>query len=204
MEAAQRRVLPLVELRSRFEISLDELRDAERGARDLDLDALDAAATRIATAENAALLHGWPAAGIAGVTGASGPAPVSLPDAFGDYPNVVARAVETLREGGVDGPYGLALGADEHTGVVETTEHGGYPLFEHLRHILDGPIVRAPGVQGAIVLSLRGGDYMFELGEDLSLGYRSHDAQAVTLYLEETFVFHVASPEAGIWLRRPA
>ena len=35
--------------------------------------------------------------------------------------------------------------------VVETTEHGGYPLFDHLRKILDGPLVWAPGVDGGVV-----------------------------------------------------
>src|ERR1700735_5213099 len=36
----QRRVLPLVELRADFQLSLDELRDADRGADDVDLGTL--------------------------------------------------------------------------------------------------------------------------------------------------------------------
>src|ERR1700716_382287 len=36
-----RRVLPLVELRADFELSRAELRDADRGAEDADLEALD-------------------------------------------------------------------------------------------------------------------------------------------------------------------
>src|SRR5260370_37122681 len=51
--AKQRRVLPLVELRSEFEAARSELDDADRGAQDLVLDSLDAAARRIALAENA-------------------------------------------------------------------------------------------------------------------------------------------------------
>ena len=51
--AAQRRVLPLVELRAPFTVARAELRDADRGAEDVDLDALDEAAHRIAVAENA-------------------------------------------------------------------------------------------------------------------------------------------------------
>src|SRR6478609_5421162 len=53
-----RRVLPLVELRADFELSRAELRDADRGADDVDLEALDKAAQRIAQAENAAVFHG--------------------------------------------------------------------------------------------------------------------------------------------------
>ncbi len=84
--------------------------------------------------------------------------------------------------------------------MLETSEHGGYPLLEHLRKILSGPIVWAPGVVGAIVLSLRGGDFLFESGQDLAVGYASHDANAVQLYLQESFSFRVATPEAAVAL----
>jgi uncharacterized linocin/CFP29 family protein len=83
--------------------------------------------------------------------------------------------------------------------VIETTEHGGYPLFDHLGKILDGgPIVWAPGLAGAVVVSLRGGDFLFESGQDLSIGYLDHDAEVVRLYLEQSFSFHVETPEAAV------
>ncbi len=100
----------------------------------------------------------------------------------------------------MSGPYGLALGPAGYTGVVETTEHGGLIVFDHLREILDGPIVWAPGVRGAVVLSLRGGDFRFESGQDLSLGYDHHDADNVHFYVEENFTFRVATPEAAVAL----
>ena len=87
------------------------------------------------------------------------------------YPRPVAAAVQRLLQNGISGPYALALGGEQYQRVVETAEHGGYPLLEHLRKILDGPIVWAPGVKGAVVLSLRGGDFLFESGQDLSIGY---------------------------------
>ena len=74
------------------------------------------------------------------------------------------------------------------------------PLLEHLREIVGGPIVWAPAVKGGAVLSMRGGDFLFESGQDLSLGYESHDADAVDLYLEESFSFQVATPEAAVAL----
>ena len=60
----------------------------------------------------------------------------------------------------------------------------------------------APGVEGAVVVSQRGGDFHFESGEDISIGYDHHDADRVHLYVEESFTFQVASPEAGIALRQ--
>ena len=84
--------------------------------------------------------------------------------------------------------------------MVETAEHGGYPLWDHLRQIVEGPLVWAPGVRGAIVLSMRGGDFRYASGQDLSIGYDRHDADSVHFYLEESFSFLVATPEAAVAL----
>jgi uncharacterized linocin/CFP29 family protein len=197
VSAAQRRALPLVELRAEFTVSRAELADNDRGAVDADLESLDDAAQRIAIAENVAVFHGWAKAGITGIAEASPVKARPLGDGVEDYPRSVANAVEALREVGVEGPYGLALGPDEYTRVIETAEHGGYPLFDHLAKILEGPIVWAPGVKGAVVLSLRGGDFLYECGQDLAIGYSHHDAETVHLYLEESFSFVVATPEAA-------
>jgi uncharacterized linocin/CFP29 family protein len=49
-------------------------------------------------------------------------------------------------------------------------------------------------------MSLRGGDFLFESGEDLALGYDRHDDNEVYLYLQESFSFRVATPEAAVVL----
>ncbi len=195
----QRRVLPLIELRADFELSREELRDADRGAEDVELGALDDASRRIARAENVAVFHGW-AGAITGIAEASPHDPIALGDPPDSYPRPVAGAVERLLCEGVPGPYAMALGREQYRRVVETAEHGGYPLLDHLRKILEGPIVWAPGVKGAVVVSLRGGDFLFESGQDLSIGYDSHDAEVVRLYLQESFSFRVATPEAAVAL----
>jgi uncharacterized linocin/CFP29 family protein len=200
LDAVQRRVLAVVELRAPFTLSRDELRDADRGADDVDLDELDAAAHRIATAENRAVFHGWAAAGITGIAEASPHPALTLGENCQTYPMHVARAKETLLQAGIDGPYGLALGREAYTRVLETSEHGGYPLLNHLREIVGGPLVWAPGVDGAVVLSQRGGDFLFDAGEDLSIGYWDHDTAKLELYLVESFTFRVATPEAAIAL----
>ena len=200
IEGNVRRVLPLVEARAPFAVARSELADADRGAEDVDLDELDTAAVRIATAENAAVFHGWSAAGITGIAEASTQDAIPLGEDCERYPRHVAMAVDALRAAGIEGPYGMALGPEAHTNVLETSQHGGYPLLEHLREILGGPLVWAPGVQGAVVLSVGGGHFLFESGQDLSIGYESHDAQSVQLYLEESFSFRVATPEAAVAL----
>ena len=111
------------------------------------------------------------------------------------------HGVEALLRAGIDGPYGLALGPDAHTRVLDDQRATvADPLLDHLRKLLGGPLVWAPGVRAAVLVSLRGGDFLFDSGEDLSIGYEAHDADAVHLYLEESFSFRVATPEAAVAL----
>jgi uncharacterized linocin/CFP29 family protein len=194
----QRRVLPLLEARADFALSRAELMDADRGADDTDLGPLDDAAHQIALAENAAVFHGWTGA-VAGIAEAT-PHERRALGKPAQFPERVANAVQLLLNSGVGGPYGLALGNDAYTKAIEASEEGGYPLAKHLHQILDGPIVWAPGVRGGVVVSQRGGDFVFESGQDLSIGYVSHDDKFVRLYLQESFSFHVATPEAAVAL----
>jgi uncharacterized linocin/CFP29 family protein len=199
--ARRRRVQPVVELRTPFTLDLAELDAVDRGAADPDLDPLVDAARRAAEAEDKAVFYGYAPGEITGIADA---APHRLPPISDDYelyPGLVAKAVATLRGSGVGGPYGIALGPRCYTGVIESTEHGGYPTLEHIRLILGGPIIWAPAVDGAVVVSMRGGDYDLRLGEDFSIGYLSHTATTVELYFEESFTFRVLDERAAVPLR---
>jgi uncharacterized linocin/CFP29 family protein len=80
VEASRRQVLPLVELRSYFELSREELDAVERGAEDPELQPLIDAATRIAYAEDSAIFHGYAAGGIKGIDQASAHPILPIPD----------------------------------------------------------------------------------------------------------------------------
>jgi uncharacterized linocin/CFP29 family protein len=197
VRARLRKVLPLVELRVPFEMSLADLDDIERGAEDPDTDAVIAAARAIAIAEDRAVFHGYPAAGIQGICEAQAEEGLAIGDDYELFPEVVTTALNRLRDEGVDGPYAIALGAECYKGLTETT-HGGYPVMEHIRHLVEGPLVWAPGLDGSLVMSMRGDDFQLTVGEDFSIGYLSHDNEKVKLYIEETFTFWLLSPQAAI------
>jgi uncharacterized linocin/CFP29 family protein len=201
LAASLREVRTLAEVRATFSVAQEELRAIDRGATRIDFDSLDAAALAIAQAENAAVLAGWTEANIEGIAGAAVGESIPLGTDYAQYPKLVASAVERLHSRGTGGPYGIALSPESYLGVVESTEYGGLIVFDHLREILGGPIVRTPGIAGAVVLTLRGGDFVFESGEDLSIGYVSHDADSVQLYFEESFTFKVDTPEAAVILQ---
>jgi uncharacterized linocin/CFP29 family protein len=198
--AARRRVATLLELRIPFSIGRDELDNAARGAEDLDLDPVIDASRTAALAEDHAIFNGFADGGISGIAPSSPHESILIADAYGDYPTRVAKAVEVLRAADIGGPYAIAMGTRPYTGVIETTEHGGYPVFEHLRQILGGSVLWAPAVDGAIVLSERGGDYEITVGEDFSVGYRSASEESVTFFIEESLAFRINTPEAAVTL----
>jgi uncharacterized linocin/CFP29 family protein len=175
-----------------------EIDDIERGAPDPDLDAVVEAAHRLALAEDRAVYYGAAAAHIEGIVSASSQQPILLSNDFQAFPGFVSEAIEQLRNAGVSGPYAIALDADSYTALAKTTGAGGYPVLQHVRRFLDGPIVSAPGLRGALVLSLRGGDFELVVGQDVSLGYLDHDREKVSLYLEESFTFRLLGPEAAV------
>jgi len=195
-----RTVLPLVEYRAEFVLRRVELDAIERGAADADLDPVRDAARRLAIAEDTAVFHGNRAALVDGIAGVTPHPKLPISDDYRDYPGSVARAVSMLKTSGVAGPYAIALGPRCYTGVIETTEMGGYPVLEHLRLIAGGPVLWAPAVDGALVIATRGGDFVLTIGQDASIGYLDHDATSVRLYLEESFTFQPVTPEAAVHL----
>ncbi|UDY37854.1 family 1 encapsulin nanocompartment shell protein [Dermatobacter hominis] len=201
VDARLRDVRPMVELKVPFAVARAELDAIDRGACDADLDAVRLAARDAAVAEDRSIFHGFSAGGIEGIVAETPNEPVVIEDDYDRYPSFVAQAVARLKLGGVTGPYAIALGPRCYTGVVEQSEMGGYPVLEHLRLILGGPVVFAPGVNGAVVMSLRGGDAEIVIGQDFSIGYTDHDSEVVRLYLQESFTLNLCAPEAFVHLR---
>jgi uncharacterized linocin/CFP29 family protein len=197
--ARQRKVKALVELRASFDLDRQQIDDVERGANDSDWQPVKDAARRLSFAEDRAIFDGYPAAGIEGVRqGTSNPL-MTLPADVRDYPDAIAQAVSQLRLVGVNGPYSVLLSADAYTGLSETRDHG-YPVLEHIKRLVDGEIVWAPALEGAFVLTTRGGDFDLHIGQDVSIGYSSHTDSTMRLYLQETLTFLLLTAEAAVAL----
>lgn len=197
--ARQREVKPLVELRVPFDLSRQAIDDVERGSDDSDWQPAKDAAKKLAFAEDRAIFNGYAEANIQGIRESTSNPIDTLPADVRDYPDAVAHALGQLRLVGVNGPYSVLLGAAEYTALAETRDHG-YPVLEHVRRIVDGNLIYAPAIEGAVVLTTRGGDFELNLGQDVSIGYLSHTDTTVRLYLQETFVFRVLTSEASVVL----
>lgn len=199
--ARLRTAQPIVELRVPFTVTRAAVDNVERGAKDSDWDPVKEAATKMALSEDRAIFEGYAAAQITGIKQASSHESLSLPADPLDASNALAQALTKLRLAGVDGPYSVLLDAEAYTAVSETSDHG-YPVRDQLDRQIEGDIIWAPGIDGALVVTTRGGDFELQIGQDLSIGYTSHDADSIELYLQETLTFIVYSDEAAVPLIR--
>jgi uncharacterized linocin/CFP29 family protein len=199
----QREVKALVEVRVPFELDRQAIDDVERGARDSDWQPAKDAARRIAFAEDGAIFDGYAAAAIEGIRqGTSNPI-MTLPADVRAYPDAIAQALSQLRLVGVNGPYSVLLGADAYTALAEASDNG-YPVLQHVKRLVESELIWAPAIAGAFVLTTRGGDFCLHIGQDVSIGYLSHNDAAVRLYLQESFTFFLLTSEAAVALAPPA
>jgi uncharacterized linocin/CFP29 family protein len=195
--ARQREAKALVELRVPFQLDRQAIDDVERGANDSDWQPLKDAAKKIAFAEDRAIFEGYAATSIDGIRKSSSNRPMTLPQEVAHYPDVIAEALSELRLAGVNGPYVALLGADAYTALSEASDHG-YPVIQHIERLVNDEIVWAAAIDGAFVLTTRGGDFELHLGQDVSIGYLSHTEKIVSLYLQETLTFLMLTSEASV------
>jgi uncharacterized linocin/CFP29 family protein len=199
----QREVKAMVELRVPFELERQMIDDVERGANDSDWQPAKDAARKFAFAEDRAIFEGYDAAGIVGVRQGTSNPKKSLPSDVRQYPEAVAEALSQLRLVGVNGPYSVLLGADAYTKLAETSDHG-YPVLEHVKRLVEDRIIWAPAIDGAFVVTTRGGDFDLHIGQDASIGYLSHTDTHVRLYVQETFTFLYLTAESAVALASPS
>ncbi|WHU46539.1 family 1 encapsulin nanocompartment shell protein [Gordonia sp. L191] len=199
--AFQRHVQPLVELKVPFTVTREAIDDVDRGAEDSDWDPVVDAARQLALAEDQAIFEGYAAAGISGIRAETSSTPIALPEDVRDYPEAFSQALSTLKLASIDGPYSIAVSADVYNLINETSNHG-YPIRQHIQRLIDGDIVWAPAISGAFVLSTRGGDFELTIGQDVSIGYDSHDGDTVNLYFQESFTYLTYTGEAAIALTK--
>ncbi len=202
VSASLRTSQPLIEVRASFRLSRASLDGAARGAARLELGPVVEAAEAIAAAEDRMIFNGYQPGGIQGIIAASPHQTISIPSSPERYADAILEAREVLREAGINGPYALVLGTASYKEISLATEQG-YPIRKRIeQHIVDGPLVWAPAVDGAVLLSARGGDFVLTVGADLAIGYTSHDRDSVELYLAESLTFRVLEEAAAVALRR--
>lgn len=187
-------VLPLVEARIPFELNIWELDNVARGAEDIDLDALEDAAREIAKFEENAIYEGFKAANIQGLKSCDEYNTPAFPENGEEIIGAVANVLSQFKANSIEGPYSLILSQEKWQLVNSYIK--GYPLRKQLENLLGGSIIMAPNIKDAYIVSERGGDFKMVIGQDLSIGYESHNNKSVQLYFTESFTFQIIDPAA--------
>lgn len=195
-----RKVQPLVELRVPFSVSRAELDNLARGAEDIDLGSVGAAAQRAAQFEERAIYQGNASAGIKGLREASEHEAVAIANEEpGAILDAVTKALLIFHDAGVAGPHALVLGPALYKRVL--ADNSAYPLRQQLAKLLGQPPIYSPVLDGqGLLLSTRGGDFELTLGQDLAIGYDNHEGDKVNLFMTASFTFRVLGPEATVTL----
>jgi len=128
--------------------------------------------------------------------------PLALPDT--PLFRGAASVVDSLRGEGfeafiVGGAIRDLVMGDTAYRTLVASENCGLPVERETDEILQGGPTRwSPVVAGAVLLSLRGGDFRLTLGSDFSIGYQQHTLDSVQLYIEESVAFEVFEPAAAV------
>jgi uncharacterized linocin/CFP29 family protein len=186
----------MVELRADFAMPWSAIDAYARGARVLDTKPAEHAGRTVALAEDELAFRGSDS-GSGFLTGGASP---RLP--LGDWSDArqvagdLLAAVSRLDAGGIPGPYAVVLAPDRYYAYLRAAaERRLSTEADRLEGTFRG-IHRSPVIEGGAVFSLRGGDALLVVGGDLSVGYRSHDRDAVHLFCAETIGAHLLGPEA--------
>lgn len=184
----------LVEARIPFELDINEMDSAVRGAKDLDLSNLESAAQEIALFEESVVYHGLSEANIKGLKHCEGQECLSIGSTPEQLLEAIAEGLTAFAGKSVEGPFSFVVGPKLWSRMSAHLQ--GYPVKMQAENILGGSVLLSPYLNGAFeneayMISQRGGDFEIILGNDLAIGYDSHNSTVVKLYLTESFTFRI-------------
>jgi uncharacterized linocin/CFP29 family protein len=197
-----RNVKPLVEIRIPFKINIWDMDDLVRGSKEVEFEDMENAARKIAEFEESSIYYGLEQANIDGIANSSGHKPLNYENKPESFLKAITDAVFTLVDSHVNGPYTLVMNTEKWKRI--SSFFMGYPLKKQLKEFIDGQIILTQNVKDAMVVSERGGDFVFTLGNDISIGYHHADDKEVDLYFTESFTFRVIDPAAVVMIKEKA
>lgn len=193
-----RTVSPLTEARVDFSLSLEELDNVNRGALEVDLEPAREAAVRLATFEERFVYEGLEPAQVRGILSQTPHPPVELGSDPSSYVSAVARGMQHLVAAGVSGPYALVLNPEAYRHLA--SDVSAYPPRQRVEKLIEGPVLQSQQLSGGLLLSMRGGDFQLDVGQDVSIGHAAHTTERVDLFLLLTLTFRVLEADAAVRL----
>jgi len=194
-------VVLLNEIRADFTVTWSTIDIFERVGPTLDANSIEEAAREVALAEDRLIFYGSKYS--PGLLQSSESPRIALSDwaVPGRVVTDLVAAVQKLDQLGVKGPYEAVLSTNHYYSYLQqTTEGGVYPAAKQLGIVIQ-KVHNSRVVDGAVLLSTRGGDFVITVGGDFTVGYRWHDENAVHLFCVETIAAQLLTPEAVCLIR---
>lgn len=88
-----------------------------------------------------------------------------------------------------EGPFVLIVGEE----VFKRLNTSGqvYPLFNQIESLINGKILLNPVIKGAFLFPYDNKNFELTIGQDFSIGYDSHNAETIKLFITESLTFRV-------------
>jgi uncharacterized linocin/CFP29 family protein len=195
-------VMLLTEIRAEFKIPWADIDIFERVGPTLEGEEIEEAAREMALAEDALVFFGTSVS--PGLLSHTETPRIALSDWSipGRVVTDLLSAVQKLDTLGIKGPYEAVMGPEHYYSYLgQAGEAGSYPAAKQLNVVL-AKVYSSPVIDGAVLFSTRGGDFLMTVGGDFTVGYRWHDDTAVYLFCVETLAAQLLTPET-ICLIRP-
>ena len=172
-----------------------------RGAKDIDLSNLEKAAKDIALFEESVVYHGLAEANIKGLRLCTDDECLTIGAKPEAQLEAIAEGITQFTSRSVEGPYAFVVGPKLWS--LMSAHLQGYPVKMQAENILGGPVILSPYLSDkfedeAYMVSTRGGDLELIIGQDLAVGYESHNPSTVRLYFTGSFTFRILEPAAVI------
>ena len=178
----------LLESRITFSLSRWELDNVLRGKKDIDLDALEEAAEKLALYEENTIYNGNKKAKIKGLVDLAAHK-LSMTNDANENLQAIAEGLLKLQDAYTYKPYMLVVG-DELFKMFHQVYQGKL-LIDAIESLIDGKVIHSKVLKGALLLPYNHEDLEITIGQDYTVGYQTHDNEKVNLFITNSYTFRV-------------
>ena len=192
--------LPVVYIEEPFTLGTRDLANFERHGVHLDTQPIRDAALACAQREDALVFHG--SAGVPGLLNTEGAQEMTLSawDEVGAAAEDIIEAITTLDGTGFHGPYTLALAPQRYNLLFRRYPQGNQSELEHLHTIVTDEIVKAPALEGGVLLASGKRHASIVMGQDMTIGFIGPAGDEVEFFISESLTVRIRHPQALVVL----
>jgi uncharacterized linocin/CFP29 family protein len=189
--------IPVSLITTSFFLNKRDLAASERDRLMLDAAPVASAAMACAAKEENIIYNG--VLDVPGLLNAEGASSLALTkwDKTGTAADQVIDAVTRLDAAGFHGPYCMALAPAQYNLLLRRYPQGDGTELDHIRTIVAGDVVKAPGLKKGGVLLATGRQYCsLVIGQDMSIGYNGPSGDSLAFSISESLALLIRASEA--------